>query len=166
MKKILLFCIPLFCLLGTTTALRAQSSPAELDRMIREKDSLFWTLYNRCDAAAMRPFFATNLEFYHDKGGITSGLEAFITSVQQNLCSRPGWRLRRAAVPNTVNVFPLAGNNQPYGALISGEHLFYETNGAAPERLVGRARFMHLWLLQNGEWKMTRIYSYDHGPAN
>ncbi|WP_157717331.1 hypothetical protein [Christiangramia echinicola] len=47
------------------------------------------------------------------------------------------------------------------GAVLSGEHLFYiqEENS---ERLDGQAKFNHLWLLKEGEWKMHRVLSYDH----
>jgi hypothetical protein len=52
-----------------------------------------------------------------------------------------------------------------YGAIISGDHYFYVTENNQPEKRTGLARFTHLWLLQNNEWKMSIVLSYDHGPA-
>jgi hypothetical protein len=56
-------------------------------------------------------------------------------------------------------------NGKLYGAVISGEHLFYNTTKGGPEALAGRARFTHMLLLKDGAWKMSRVLSYDHGPA-
>ena len=52
-----------------------------------------------------------------------------------------------------------------YGAILSGEHVFYVRQKGKPEVLDGRAKFTHLWLLKDGVWKMSRVLSYDHGPA-
>ncbi|TCS90239.1 hypothetical protein EDD80_101438 [Anseongella ginsenosidimutans] len=66
----------------------------------------------------------------------------------------------------TVNVYPLRNGNIIYGAIISGEHVFYVTERNKPERKDGLAKFTHVWLFKNNEWKMSDILSYDHGPAN
>jgi hypothetical protein len=112
----------------------------------------------------MQRFFTTDVEFYHDKGGVTLGLEKLMATTKKNLCGPNDFRLRREAVPGTVKVFPLQNGEVIYGAIISGEHVFYIKEGGK-ERLDGLAKFTHLWLLNNGVWKMTRVLSYDHGPA-
>jgi uncharacterized protein YneR len=109
----------------------------------------------------MSSFFTEDLEFYHDKGGLTAPKAAFVESTKKNLCGNPGWRLRREAVAGTVKVYPL--NN--YGALISGEHVFYINETGKKEKLDGLAKFTQLWQFKNNEWKMSRVLSYDHGPA-
>ena len=65
----------------------------------------------------------------------------------------------------TVNVFPLKNGDKIYGAVISGEHLFYVTELGKAEFLDGRANFTHVWLLKNDGYKMARILSYNHHPA-
>lgn len=132
-----------------------------LSETILHLDSLFWQAYNTCDIEKMGSFFTEDLEFYHDKGGLTETREKLIESTKNGICSKNEWRLRREAVPGTVKVYPL--NN--YGALISGEHLFYINETGKRDRLDGLAKFMHVWQYKNNEWKMTRVLSYDHGPA-
>lgn len=144
----------------------AQQGQQNIDSLIRHKDSLFWKAYNNCDLNGMNQFFSTDLEFYHDKGGITLGSENLIASTKKGLCGTPGYHLRREAIAETVKVFPMQANGQVYGALISGEHLFYITDKGQPEYLDGHARFTQLWVLREGEWKMSRILSYDHKPAS
>lgn len=152
-------------LLTQPYSLHAQTTPQELTRTILHKDSLFWTGYNRCDTALTGQFLADDLEFYHDKGGIINGRKDLNMALKKNLCSNPDWHLRREALPGTVKVFPLQNGDTIYGALISGEHYFYITEKGKPEFRNGHANFTHLWLKQNGVWKMTRILSFDHHAA-
>lgn len=144
--------------------LSAQSDEKSLIRYIFEQDSLFWNAYNHCDDQACRSFFTENVEFYHDKGGITYGADNLAASIKNNLCSNPQFKLRREAVSKTVQVYPLAKDGQFYGAIISGEHAFFVTEYGQPEYQSGVARFNQLWLKQDDTWRMARILSYDHQP--
>ena len=110
--------------------------------------------------------FTDDVEFYHDKGGPTVGIDNFMAALKSGLCGNPDWRLRREPVQRTVQIFPLESSHQLYGAIISGEHVFYIKEIGKPEFLDGRARFLQMWLLKDGVWKMSRIFSYDHGPAS
>jgi hypothetical protein len=145
--------------------LETGAQTANVTDIIRQKDSIFWIAYNSCDVDGMKPFIADDVEFYHDKGGITLGWENFRNSIKNNLCGTNGYRLRREAVPNTVTIFPMNKDGNAYGAVISGQHYFYITETGKKERRDGLAKFTHLWLLKDGNWKMSRILSYDHGPA-
>jgi hypothetical protein len=142
-----------------------QNKLEDLTSTILLKDSLFWAAYNKCDMETFQQFFAKDVEFYHDKGGMTLGLDGITTNMKKNLCSSDSFRLRREAVEGSVKVFPLQSSEVIYGAIISGEHVFYVLEKGKQERLDGLAKFTHLWLLKDGNWKMTRILSYDHGPA-
>ena len=135
-----------------------------LEEMIYQKDSIFWKSYNDCDMAGMEQFIAEDIEFYHDKGGITYGKTNLSNSLKNGLCQSGKNELRREAVPGSVHVYPLKSNGKIYGALMTGKHLFYLVKGAS-EKLDGQAKFSHLWLEKDGEWKMSRVFSYDHGPA-
>lgn len=143
----------------------AQTEQQKLFTIILSKDSLFWESYNNCDTEKFKQFFTDDVEFYHDKGGLTNGLENLTASFKKNLCDNDSFGLRREAVAGTVKVFPLQKSNLIYGAIISGEHVFYVLDKNKKERLDGLAKFTHVWILKDSVWKMNRVLSYDHGPA-
>lgn len=154
----------LACLLSFNSSIHAQSQENGI-KQILQADSLFWVAYNSCDVEGMSRFISDDIEFYHDKGGILNGKAAFIETSSKNLCSNKDWKLRREAVPGTVAIFPMKSRDSLYGALLSGNHYFYINETGKKEVRDGLAKFLHLWRLQDGQWKMTRIFSYDHGPA-
>ncbi len=96
---------------------------------------------------------------------MTVGRDPLVANLRQSLCANGSFRLRRAAVDGSVRVFPLRKGNTVYGAVMSREHELYVSEPDKPERLDGRALFTHLWLLRDGTWRMARILSYSHGPA-
>jgi hypothetical protein len=140
----------------------------EVKQLIIEKDSLFWVAYNNCNVETMGSWLTDDVEFYHDKGGSSIGRDTLMAVIRKNLCGNNDFRLRRAAVKGTVNVFVMHSSNKVYGAIISGQHVFYVNEKGKKEFLDGLARFTQLWILKDGQWKMSRILSYDHGdaPAN
>lgn len=144
----------------------AQENDRQLAAVILHNDSLFWQAYNTCDVTNMMTYFSDDIEFYHDKGGITNGKPALAQSFEKGVCNnRDSFTLRREAIDSSIKVFPLRKNGVIYGAILTGAHLFYVQEKGKKERADGLAKFTHLWLLKNGSWKMTRVLSYDHGPA-
>lgn len=145
---------------------QAPATPPAADptAVVQARDDAFWRAYNACDTASFRGFFTADVEFYHDRGGPTIGLDALDGALAKNLCGG-GNRLRREPVDGTVRLSILRSGDTVYGAIVAGEHLFYVREPGKPEFLDGRARFVTLWLLKDGAWKMARLLSYDHGPA-
>jgi hypothetical protein len=147
------------------------AQPIEKDETARARetilhlDSLFWRAYNTCHVDSMRLFLTDDMEFYHDKGGLTTTSQKLAESMQKGLCGRVEWRLRREVIPGTLAFYPMNNNGKLYGAILSGEHVFYIRETGKKEYIDGQARFTHVWLNTNGDWKMARILSYDHGPA-
>jgi len=150
-----LFCFPAL----------AQDDTAKVEAAIRQQDAVFWGAYNHCDVAKMSEFFWPDIEFYHDKGGLTVGHDAFVAALKTGLCGKPGYRLRREAIAETVKVYPLRKGGMTYGAVISGDHYFYINDNGKPEYRDGVAKFFHVWLVKDGTWKMARVISYDHRDA-
>lgn len=147
------------------TAGRAQQPDHDKLSSVKRLDSAFWQYYNTCNTEAMREFFTDDLEFYHDKGGPMKGLDNFLATARRNLCGNDNFRLKREAVAGTVQLFPMHNGETLYGAILTGQHVFYIIENGNEPRLDGLARFTHLWTLTEKGWKMSRVLSYDHGPA-
>lgn len=149
------------------SALQAQSvktekqlTHKELYTTIIALDKAAFDAYNNCDVQLFKTFFTDDVEFYHDKGGVTLGAENLAETVSKNLCSNPELKIRREVVPGTLKVYPM----ENYGAILTGDHYFYEVTATGQKR-TGRAKFTHLWQHKDGKWKMARVLSYDHQPA-
>ena len=132
----------------------------DLKKTILYNDSIFWAAYNACDVDKMSAYFTDDIEFYHDKNGLTTPKVKLDDATRTGLCGNPNWHLRREAIEGTIKIFPM----DHFGALISGEHLFYINEKGKKEYLDGYGKFTHLWKFADNTWKMSRVISYDHGP--
>ena len=148
--------------IACSAQLYAQTEQQKLTATILHLDSAFWNAYNNCDTAHFIDFVSDDVEFYHDKGGVTTNAKTLIEALNKNICGNAASRLRREAVAGTVKVYPMQDGDKIYGAIISGEHNFYLTPQGKPEFQSGVANFTQLWQLKNSVWKMTRILSYNH----
>lgn len=146
-------------------SLFAETEQQKVSEIILDRDAKFWEVYNHCETEKFGQFFTEDVEFYHDRGGTTFGRENLVASLKTNLCGNPDYRLRREGVEGSVRVFPLQKDNVTYGAVISGEHQFYILEKGKTEYLDGLAKFFHVWILKDDGWRMSRVVSYDHGPA-
>jgi hypothetical protein len=99
---------------------------------------------------------------YHDQGGIILGTDGMKKFMQENICNDPNSKVRCELVPGTFNLFLLRDGQTIYGAIICGEHYFYNSHPGGKETKVGIAKFTNLWFLKEGSWKMNRIQSFDH----
>ncbi|HSY29382.1 MAG TPA: serine hydrolase, partial [Burkholderiaceae bacterium] len=142
---------------------RAQvSNNSELFATLKSCDTrLFDVGYNMHDIKPFEELISDNFEFYHDKGGETVGKAAFLDSIRNGIFNLR-YRARRELVPGSLVVYRLEKNGTLYGAIQMGEHRFYALEPGKPEYPTGHALFTHLWLLENGQWKLARILSYDH----
>ena len=143
------------------SGVHADPLAGDAEAAVRATDDAFWKAYNTCDIPALGDYFSEDVEFYHDKGGLTKSRAALVDSVKKNICGNPNQRIRREAVAGAVKFYPMAGNR----AILSGDHLFYITEPGKPEYLTGQAKFDDLWEFLDGRWRMTRVFSYSHGPA-
>lgn len=136
---------------------------SELYRTLRQKDSLLFNAgFNTCNIGELESLVSDNFEFYHDKSGITPSKADFIASIQNGLC-KLSYKPRRELVEESLEVFPLTDKDgKLYGAIQTGRHNFYAKEKDKPEYLTSTAVFTHLWLLENGQWKLKRVLSYNH----
>ncbi len=148
-------------LLGASPPPLAGMANGDPEAAVRQADAAFWQAYNACGLTTIGDFFSEDIEFYHDKGGLTKSRPAMVASLRKGICNDPSRRIRREAY-GTAAYHPMAGHR----ALLSGEHRFYTREPGQPEHLDGQAKFDELWELSDGRWRMSRVFSYDHGPAS
>lgn len=134
---------------------------ADDEQAVRAADARYWQAYNACDMRTMSELLTDDVEFYHDKTGLTASKSAVLDSLRKGPCADPSMRLRREAVDASLRFHPLAGGF----ALLTGTHRFYVQRDGKPEHLDGQAEFTNLWQSVDGHWRMRRILSYAHGPV-
>ena len=140
----------------TFPPLESIQSQQELDRVIAALDAALFDSYNHCDLEKFASFFADNVEFYHDQGGLTLGRAALTDSIKRNICGK----VTRELVSGTLQVYPMKG----FGAVEIGVHRFHHPGHENTEG-VGEGKFIHLWQYKDGSWKITRVISFDHHAA-
>lgn len=137
-------------------ALADIKSQEELAKAVAALDAALFDSYNRCDLTRFASFFAEDVEFYHDQGGVTLGRAALTESVKKNICGK----VTRELVPGSLQVYYMKG----YGAVEIGVHRFHHP-GQEDTEPVGEAKFIHLWQYKDGAWRITRVISFDHHQA-
>ncbi|GAB3202382.1 hypothetical protein GCM10027293_28060 [Pontibacter aydingkolensis] len=146
----------------TTNAKAQVDDGSELFKTLQAKDSLIFDIsFNTCDVSQFENLLTSDFEFYHDISGITKTRAAFIESIRNGICNLD-YKPRRELVEGSLQVFPLKQNGKVYGAIQTGKHRFFAIEKNKPEYFTSVARFTHLWLLENGTWKLKRALSYDH----
>lgn len=148
------------CLLGITctawlaVAAHSQQSTG-VESLGSTLDGLLFDSFNSCDLSAFGELLAQDVEFFHDKDGLTEGRQAVVDAVRATICGK----VRRELVAGSLTSFPMDG----YGLLQFGEHRFCTVGSGACS---GTGRFVHLWRQADGNWQATRIISYDHQPLD
>ena len=125
----------------------------DLFKEIAHVDSVLFNAFNNRDIEKFKTFFTTDLEFYHDKGGLTD-YNYTIQSLKNTTAQNNG--LRRELVKGSLEVYPI----KDYGAIQIGAHTFCHPENGKMD--CGTFKFVHVWKKINKEWKITRVISYDH----
>lgn len=162
--------ISLIAALIATTALGASAATSSGDPTTKQvADPLFETIsaldsavfdaFNHCRTPEQLQkhagYFAPDVEFYHDTGGVTWSRQEMLANTEKHVCGN----FRRELVPGTLKVFPV----KDFGAIAQGSHRFCQfANG----KCEGVADFAIVWNNQNGNWQITRVLSYGHRPNN
>ncbi|MBV1911001.1 MAG: nuclear transport factor 2 family protein [Kangiellaceae bacterium] len=116
-------------------------------------DKKMFEAFNTCDLKTMSSLFDQDLEFYHDKGGLTNYSQT-MQATKNNCEAKLG--LVRTLLPEHTAIFP-AGN---YGAIQEGQHQFCHMENGKNE--CGTFKFVHVWKKVGDHWRISRIISYDH----
>jgi ketosteroid isomerase-like protein len=138
-----------------TAATKAPKAAAEgeLYQKVAKLDAEMFAAFNAKDVDKLMSYFADNLEFYHDKGGL-SNFSQTRQGFERLFAQTPD--IRRTLVAGSLEVHPV----KDYGAAHIGVHRFCHVENGRDD--CGNSKFMMVWQKQGDSWKITRVVSYDH----
>lgn len=159
MKKHFIFIHLIFF---TTLLIGQVETSTKLYKTIKEKDSLLFNIgFNNCEITQFKNLVSDNFEFYHDQGGVTNSKSDFILSIENGLC-KLNYKPKRVLDKKSLEIYPLHKNGLLYGAIEIGVHRFYAIEKSKEEYLTSVAKFTHVWMLEKGNWKLSKGLSYNH----
>jgi hypothetical protein len=118
-------------------------------------DSVMFNAFNSHDLDKLKATFSEDLEFYHDKGGLADykqSMENFKSLFERN----KNTGLRRDMVKGSLEVYPIKN----YGAVEICSHRFCHVENGKDD--CGTFKNIMIWQKKDGQWKVTRVISYDH----
>ena len=123
----------------------------QLYKTIIGLDSTFFGAYNTCDKNLEKyaSFYADDIEFYHDKGGLINNKQALVDGTQKNICGK----VTRELVKGSIEVYPI----KDYGAIEIGLHKFH--NSQEPQVTPKAGRFTIIWQKLPNGWKIVKVIS-------
>ena len=140
-------------------ATESKSADAELADAITRMDKAMFDAFNSHNVDLLMSMFTDDVEFYHDKGGLTNHQQT-----REGFTGMFGRTpdIRRDLVKGSLQVYPI----KDYGAIEIGTHRFcHKENGnsASPARTdCGNFPFVMVWRKIGEAWKVSRVISYGH----
>ena len=147
------YTLSLLLFISSAIFMNGQQAKDSLYNEVAKLDSILFNAFNTRDIEKFKSFFSEDLEFFHDKGGLTN-YEYTMNFMKDVAKNNNG--LRRDLIKGTLEVYPIPG----YGAIEIGQHRFCHLEDGKQD--CGNFKFVHIWQKKNGEWKISRIVSYDH----
>jgi ketosteroid isomerase-like protein len=126
-----------------------KATNTELHTDIIKMDSIYFDAYNTCDIKTQVSIYADDIEFFHDKGGLSTDKKELLKSLKENICNK----VTRTLIKGSVEVYPIKN----YGAIQIGYHKFY--NKLEPKAKSAPSKFIVVWKKENNNWKMTKVIS-------
>lgn len=165
--KLLLLCF-IGVLMCSGNSIAQVSEDSELFKALKKRDSVLFEIgFNKCEVQKSAELVSDDLEFYHDKSGVSNSKEEFISIMENGLCHPNRTKqIYRKLVTNSLQIFALYNDGKLYGALQNGKHFFTERKDISYDESDNYALFSHLWIIKNKEWKLKRVISYDHSSKD
>ena len=159
------YILQILILLISITSFAQVEKTSELYLQMKQMDSIVFDAgFNNCDLKSLEAILAEDLEFYHDVAGTQNKAE-FLEAMAKNICGNPSDKITRQLIKDSMEVFPLMNNKVLYGTYVNGEHEFYRKETGKETIKTGYAKFSSYYELQNGAWKLKRVFSFDHKAA-
>ena len=122
---------------------------SELFAKIRSLDAAYFEAYNTCDLETQARLLDDSLEFYHDRGGLSTSKTDILEALRKNICGK----VTRSLVEGSMEVHEIKG----FGAVELGLHRFF--NREEPDAESHPSRFVTIWKQDGENWTMYRIIS-------
>ena len=132
---------------------KVATTQIELFNKVANLDSSLFAAYNSKNLNLMKTYFTKDLEWYQDNGGLIDFEKVFINF--KSIFERD-YDLKRNLIKESLEVHPIEG----YGAIEIGKHQFKHIENGKLE--IGTFKFVMIWKNDNGNWKISRVISYDH----
>ena len=151
-----LFLIALLFFANTNTKAQEKKvapTSSYLFKEIAQQDSLMFNAFNTQNIPLLKSFFSPDLEWFQDNSGLLNYNIVFLNfenNFKRNL------NLNRTLVKNSLEVHPILN----YGAIEIGTHEFRHIENGKEE--LGSFKFLMIWRLENEQWRITKVVSYDH----
>lgn len=150
-KPIFILSITLFA----SAALHAQKQTATAQKSLYDEivamDSIYFNAYNNCNMQTQESLYADNIEFYHDKGGLSTSKKDILDAIKKNICGK----VTRELIKGSIEVYPING----YGAVEMGLHRFHNNQEPESNQPKEGSKFIIIWHNKNGKWEITRVIS-------
>lgn len=130
----------------------AQTSK-ELYNEIARADSVIFAAFNTQNMPVFKAMFTEDLEWFQDNGGLLSYETVFINF---GTMFKNENKLSRKLVKGSLEVHPI----KDYGAIEIGVHEFRHMENGKEE--LGTFKFLMIWQKKDGQWRISRVVSYDH----
>ena len=122
---------------------------SEIYAIIAAKDKEYFDAYNACDMEKQRSLYSEDLEFFHDKGGLSTSKQEVLSSIEKNICGK----VTRTLIEGSIEVYPI----KDYGAIEIGYHKFY--NNQEPNAKSKPSKFIIVWKNENERWYISKVIS-------
>jgi len=135
---------------------------SELYKELYKADSLvFEEGFNRCNFTVLEKIIHSDFEFLHDQNGIQNR-EEFFKVFKESICPDTNLKPIRKLIEESLEVYPLKNEGKIYGAIQIGFHEFFIAEPDKELSFTSNGKFIHTWILENEQWKLKHVVSYDH----
>jgi Domain of unknown function (DUF4440) len=120
---------------------------------IKSLDSILFNAYNLQDLTKMKSYFTKELEWYEDNGGLLN-YETVVAKFQAIFNKRN--KISIELIKETLEVHPI----KDFGAVENAQYKFHHMEDGKLKE--GIFKFLIIWKNDRGNWKITRVVSFDH----
>ena len=124
----------------------------ELYKTIVGLDAVLFEAYNNCEDPKKlekhASFYAEDIEFFHDIGGLETSKKDLILAIEKNICGR----VNRELVEGSMEMYEIPN----YGIVAIGYHKF---RNLIEKSVSQPSKFIVFWRQKNDDWEISKVVS-------